>query len=260
MSDMARGGDAEKDEMDHYGYPQLDPEHAERLLDDLPAADAARMTGAGGDPLVRLLTAAAAPGRPAELAGQDAALAAFRAGAAAGPVRSAGRVRRLLALKIGALTAALAIGGVAVAAGAGLVPGPFDDDKQPTPTRSSSRSSTGTTPTGAGTPSTSAAGEPSASPAGVAPAALIGLCRAYLAAAPANRGQALTKSELSQLSTYAGGPEAVEGRCQALIAGEKPARPSKAPHATGQPSADPRSLNEPATPPSHPVAPSPARS
>ncbi|MEV0807675.1 hypothetical protein AB0I41_15075, partial [Micromonospora sp. NPDC050200] len=52
-----------------------DRAEAERLL------DAARAGGppSAGDPLARLLSAAAAPARPGELAGEEAALAAFRA-------------------------------------------------------------------------------------------------------------------------------------------------------------------------------------
>ncbi|PWU57250.1 hypothetical protein DLJ47_03210, partial [Micromonospora sp. S4605] len=56
-----------------------DRTESDRLLDAAgPGAPA------GTDPLARLLSAAAAPARPGELAGEEAALAAFRAARAAG--------------------------------------------------------------------------------------------------------------------------------------------------------------------------------
>lgn len=59
-----------------------DPGASDRLL-DAARADASRTPDA--EPLARLLSAAAAPARPGELAGEEDALAAFRAARAAGP-------------------------------------------------------------------------------------------------------------------------------------------------------------------------------
>ncbi|MEV0659769.1 hypothetical protein ACIBI3_04210 [Actinomadura luteofluorescens] len=88
---------------------RLDPRAAERLLD-----------GAGGHAELRaLLTAASAPGRPRELAGEDAAVAAFLA--APRPARSsrAAALRRFLTAKVIAVVGGsiLLSGGVAFATG-----------------------------------------------------------------------------------------------------------------------------------------------
>ena len=92
------------------------PAESERLLDT--AREGRPATGA--DPLVHLLAAAAAPGNPGELSGEEQALAAFRAArAAAAPVpHRAPRPRRLrvgVAAWVAGL-AATATAGVAFAA------------------------------------------------------------------------------------------------------------------------------------------------
>ncbi|PWU43634.1 hypothetical protein DLJ46_30390, partial [Micromonospora globispora] len=58
-----------------------DRTESERLLD---TAREGRPRAAGADPLVHLLAAAAAPGNPGELSGEEQAIAAFRAARAAG--------------------------------------------------------------------------------------------------------------------------------------------------------------------------------
>ena len=264
MSDIWPGGGAEKDEMDSHGFPRLDPERAERLLSGRSAADAADMS----DPLAQVLAAAAAPVRPGELAGEQAALAAFRSAVPVAAQRPAGplsRWRRLLAFKVGALVVALTAGGVALAAGAGLVPGvpglpglpsPFDDER---PSVAPSSVSSGplpsaTTSVGAATePSAPApSGEAGASPTPMSVAAVHGHCRAYLAAPRGDRGKALQRSELAELATLAGGEEEIEAYCVAVLAGQKPVKPAKSPHPTSQPSQAPNAVTEPATP--EPVA------
>lgn len=73
--------------------------------------------------LARLLDAAAAPARPAELAGEDAAVAAFRA--AAFRPDTPGRRRPVTLVKVAAAAVAvLATGGVGVAAATGHIGGP----------------------------------------------------------------------------------------------------------------------------------------
>ncbi|TDC59147.1 hypothetical protein E1258_19035, partial [Micromonospora sp. KC207] len=97
-----------------------DRAESDRLLD---AARDGRASGTGRtaeDPLAALLTAAAAPARPGELAGEEAALAAFRAARAAPaptPARAPRRRRRWIGAVawLGAL-AATVTAGVAVAA------------------------------------------------------------------------------------------------------------------------------------------------
>ncbi|MEH0974713.1 hypothetical protein V6U77_26620, partial [Micromonospora sp. CPCC 205546] len=71
---------------------------SDRLL-DAARADAPRTPDVvGSEPLARLLSAAAAPARPGELAGEEAAVAAFRAAraarAAGAPPRAAAPSRR----------------------------------------------------------------------------------------------------------------------------------------------------------------------
>ncbi|MES9540720.1 hypothetical protein [Actinomadura sp. NPDC000600] len=88
---------------------RLDPRAAERLLD-----------GAGGHPELReLLAAAAAPGRPEELAGEDAAVAAFLAAPRTARASRTARLRRFLTAKVIAVVGGsiLLSGGVAYATG-----------------------------------------------------------------------------------------------------------------------------------------------
>ncbi|MEV3921270.1 hypothetical protein [Actinomadura coerulea] len=88
---------------------RLDPRAAERLLD-----------GAGGHPELReLLAAASAPARPGELAGEDAAVAAFLAAPRPARRSRTAALRRFLTAKVIALVGGsiLLSGGVAFATG-----------------------------------------------------------------------------------------------------------------------------------------------
>lgn len=94
---------------DHTEAGRLDQRTAERLLD-----------GAGGPaPLHALLASAAAPGRAGELAGEDAAVAAFLAAPAPARTSRLAVVRRFLTAKVIALVGGsiLLTGGVAYATG-----------------------------------------------------------------------------------------------------------------------------------------------
>ncbi|WP_345069725.1 hypothetical protein [Phytohabitans flavus] len=95
---------------------QIRPDEAEQLL------------ATGRDPsrpeLDRLLAAATAPPRPHELAGLEEALAAFQeAGRARRPAPAKQRWRVLRPLAAAAATAVVLVGGVAVAAEVGYLPG-----------------------------------------------------------------------------------------------------------------------------------------
>jgi hypothetical protein len=96
---------------------------AERLLRGTPTAPAT-----GPEPLASLLAAAAAPGRPDELAGEHAAVVAFRMAhrPPATQPRSRSMIRtavgKVLTAKAAAVLAATTIGGVAVAASTGNLP------------------------------------------------------------------------------------------------------------------------------------------
>ncbi len=81
--------------------------------------------------LLALIAAAKVPARPGELAGEEAVMASFRLHAAKPPAARQSlkaTVARLLTVKVGALFAAvLSLGGVAVAASTGSLPGPLAD-------------------------------------------------------------------------------------------------------------------------------------
>jgi hypothetical protein len=77
------------------------------------------------DVLLRLLAAAGAPARPHELAGEEAAVHAFRRRATT-PLRRPGRralLAKLLTVKVTAALAVTALGGATVAAATGALPG-----------------------------------------------------------------------------------------------------------------------------------------
>ncbi|MFH8725285.1 hypothetical protein [Streptomyces termitum] len=128
-------------------YQWLDPEAAERLLrgDPIDPAAPAEPTAPGAAALAEALDAVRLPAAAttAPLAGEDAAVAAFRAATAArasvtapaaAPAADLGRVRlapvpgtrrrwgRSLRYGFAAAVAAVTVGGVAVAAGTGVIP------------------------------------------------------------------------------------------------------------------------------------------
>ncbi|TMQ86153.1 hypothetical protein ETD83_40330 [Actinomadura soli] len=100
---------------DHHQAGELDRHAAERLLDG--AYDHAGLHA--------LLTAAAAPGRPEELAGEDAAVAAFTAAPRPAPRSRAAALRRFLTIKALAIVGGSLIltGGAAYATITGQLPG-----------------------------------------------------------------------------------------------------------------------------------------
>ena len=207
----------------------MDRRTTERLLDSAAAG-----RPVGPDPVVRVLRAATRPGQAGELAGEDRAVAAFRsAGLAAAPGRRSLRtsLSRLLTVRIAtpaaALTAGvLGLGGVALAASTGALPD--------LPHVRPATHAPSTNPTRAPAPGTGGARghlSPSASPE------LVGLCRAWLAAAVANPGKAAP----GQLVGAAGGAERVRKYCDDLLAAAPPAddQGKATPKPSGAPSADP---------------------
>ncbi|SBT66407.1 hypothetical protein GA0070622_3427 [Micromonospora sediminicola] len=223
-------------------HPRRPDDRAEsdRLLDaarlGAPAPD-------DGDPLIRLLAAAAAPASADELAGEERALAAFRAARAAPPPAPAPRARRRLrvAAALSGL-AATAVAGVAFAA-VGL-----DRNQEPTaPPVPTTAGPSGAGPSGAGpsrpapsTPTGEASGAatspapPPPSRSATAPPVdrrLAGHCRAYLAKPEPQRAKALTTPGFAELVAAAGGADRVEGYCRALepSAAGKPPKPKPTP-------------------------------
>jgi hypothetical protein len=116
---------------------RLSPDDAERIL-----RDAAAGPRPGQPPLTAFLAATAAPSRDDELAGEEAAVAAFRQAHLERQARQEQRRRprapqalrrpviaRLLTVKVAVALAlsATAVGGAALAAGTGTLPGPLGD-------------------------------------------------------------------------------------------------------------------------------------
>ncbi|AYF27372.1 hypothetical protein CSH63_08000 [Micromonospora tulbaghiae] len=210
-----------------------DRAESDRLLD---AARAGTPPGADADPLSRLLSAAAGPAAPGEVAGEERALAAFRAaraGTEPAPVAAPRPRRRLrIAAALSGL-AATAVAGVAFAAvrldsnpepvlppatTAGPTGPAVTGPSRPAPSTpagdaSGAASPPAPTPVPSGTPSAKA--RPSAPPAGGA--SMAGHCRAYLAKSERQREKALTKPGFADLVAAAGGPEQVESYCRNLV-------------------------------------------
>ncbi|MFF9374248.1 extensin [Streptomyces griseoluteus] len=172
----------------------LDGETSERLLRGEPLETVDPDARVPADRLAGLLGALAAQGAPAigELPGEKAALAAFRDARAAVPAESAygygdaGLVRigapaprtrtrpsrwgRPVRLGLAAALAAGTLGGVAVAAGSGVLPGPFRHDA-PRPGASVSATATTARPgePASPTPSPGTSGTPDVTPRAPAP-------------------------------------------------------------------------------------------
>jgi hypothetical protein len=149
-----------------------------------------------------VLRSAAAPARSGELDGEAAAMAAFRSAAARRPASLKVRVAKLLTVKMVALAAAvLSVGGVAVAASAGALPGPLGHGPasadQPAPQQLAPKARPG---------------RPASSPA-----ALVARCHDYLGRGADDRRRALDGTDFHELVVVAGGKEHVENYCGALL-------------------------------------------
>ncbi|GAA2354123.1 hypothetical protein [Dactylosporangium salmoneum] len=156
--------------------------------------------------LGELLRAAAAPGRPHELAGEDAAVAGFRREYR--PVNR--RRRRAVALALAAL-AAVSAGGTAYAAGTGHLPEPvrawIGEDDRPSAKPADQRPS--------GRPRASATAGPSPSvSASFVPAEA---CQRFLAFRADPHARPVTAEERQELARLAGGQPAIEEYCRRLL-------------------------------------------
>ncbi|MFI0369423.1 hypothetical protein ACH35V_16195 [Actinomadura sp. 1N219] len=120
---------------DHHQPGNLDRRAAERLLDG--AYDHARLHA--------LLAAAAAPGRPEELAGEDAAVAAFRAAPRPEPRSRTAALRRFLTIKALAVAggALILTGGAAYATITGQLPGRDPAPSSPSPSHREGKDTNG---------------------------------------------------------------------------------------------------------------------
>ncbi|EFC82239.1 hypothetical protein FrEUN1fDRAFT_4628 [Parafrankia sp. EUN1f] len=168
--------------------------------------------GAGMDPLADLLAAVAVPARDGELDGEEAAVAAFREARLAHVTQPRRRsmikllLARLLTVKVAAMAAgATAVGGVAVAASAGVLPiagGSGSATVSPTATPSAEVS------------------VPAIHHAPGVSASLLGLCHTYTAAAATNASTALDSPGMSALVTAAGGGGKVRAFCTKALQAE----------------------------------------
>ncbi|MEV0157669.1 hypothetical protein AB0H57_28650 [Micromonospora sp. NPDC050686] len=210
---------------------RMDQETAERLLAGRPAAPPH-----GPPALVELLTAVRATPRPGELAGEDAALHAYRLARAGSvlpvtPVATRGPAGRW-GVRIGAAVLAVtATGGVAYAAVNGTLPHPLRPGPGPGATPSVAPQRPTATPGDPATPPPSTSAGPSATEAHG------GLCRSYRAHLRANPKSNLDNPAFARLVDAAGGRDRVAGYCDRVLAD----RPSQAP--SGPPKAESDSPN-----------------
>jgi hypothetical protein len=223
--------------MNAYEPRPLSAENAERLLGGHP------VTAHHAQRLAQRLAAAAAPGFPGELAGEDAATNAFRAAVGTNPALSPGRrtmtksavVAKLLTLKAAAVAvAAVSAGGVALAVSTNVLPNPFTNNP------------------GHSTPAPSHGNGPDATPS----PSLIGLCTAYLAGAGSDHGKALESPAFTALITAAGGKDQVDAYCAdrgVTAPGSTHSTSEPSEHPTGQLSSHPGPTEHPTGEPSHPT-------
>ncbi|MFI5488349.1 MULTISPECIES: hypothetical protein [Micromonospora] len=195
---------------------RMDQETVERLLDG-PAGDPQD----GPRPLVLLLTAVRAAPRDGELAGEGAAVHAYRRALAGAPLDLPASPRQrftLTAFGVRALVAGVALaatGGVAFAAANGSLPNPL---RAPAP----ASAPPSTLPPPSDSPGQPAG--PSASPSGpgehdvASTATLTSLCRAYLEVAD-NPGRALDNPTFAPLLHAAGGKGRVDDYCERALVG-----------------------------------------
>ncbi|TML30880.1 MAG: hypothetical protein E6G35_05550 [Actinobacteria bacterium] len=232
--------------MNTHRSSQLDRATADALLRGDPGVR--RRAGRLGEHLA----AAAAPARPAELAGLPTALAAFQA-AGRHPATDLRRpsvlktwLTKVLTIKAAALLAVTAAGGVALAATTGTLPNPLHHPS------AASASENGDHP---GRPSTTPSHPGKGGSAAPSPS-LVGLCHAYTAGAGSDHGKALESPAFTALITAAGGKDKVDGFCTATLASVAPStsatpdHPGDGNHPSPNPSKD---KDHPTGPPSdHP--------
>lgn len=224
------------------GSSRVSRRDAERLLDSGRALDGGP-AGAGHDGLANLLAAAAAPARPDELAGEAAAVAAFRREFRRRPGRApAVRPYRRRIAVVGALSAAvLAVGGTAYAASTGRLPDPVQRVVDGVFTGGSGgRPHGGATPatsadpasrvpgTGASPPGPASATNPADRSPGPDEARMTGLCRSWEASRDNPHSAAISADDLRILAAAAGGEDRIAAYCAEIRStGPKPTKSDK---------------------------------
>lgn len=188
-------------------------------------------------PLRRLLDAASAPGTADEMTRMGEIATAF----AARPRHRRGFAARLLGVKAAAvLVAATATGGLALAAGTGVLPTPLHPRPAASHPRTPDRPSIGTTESR----------PPSPLPSGSTGTPLAVLCAEYAALSPSQREKALEAPAYAALKATAGTADRTKAYCETLPVATPPA-PEAVPahHPTGKPS----TTGKPTAHPSHPT-------
>lgn len=184
---------------------RVDRDTAEQLL-----------AGHGVGPVASVLRAAAAPAHREELAGEDAAVAAFRTAEVAAAPRRTSAFRSVLAkvvtVKAAIVLAAAASTGIVLAATGGALPVPWSDSPADPPVTTTTGDTATTTTTTTRVPNPPAGGtsdgrQPPATP----DPSIVGLCRAY--AAPENKGEGLDSPAFHALVEAAGGKNEVAEYC-----------------------------------------------
>lgn len=198
---------------------RLDRQTAEEILDGAP--------GGNDHALNALLAAAAGAASEAELRGEHAAVAAFRAARLAPAPRPRRRLMiktmlaKLLTAKLAvaaAAAAAVAAGGVAAVAATGNLPGSPDEHSTSTPATTADSAKPGGPATEATGSSHGEAKESGAVPSGSPSPSLVGLCHAYTAGAGSDHGKALESPAFTVLITTAGGKDKVDAYCVKVLA------------------------------------------
>jgi hypothetical protein len=237
----------------------IDPITAEHLMRGARAGSPVEP-----EPLAGLLAAAAGPGRPAELTGEEAAVAAFWNARLALTPQPRRPMRKSAMAKLATATAvivlAVAGGGVALGAGLGHLPGAGSSNEHATARPASSATSRAPA-SGSATANRarSAAGSGSAAPSGSPSPNLRGLCTAFQAAVGDNPGKALDNPAFTVLIDTAGGKDKVAAYCTTLLAtpaGNAPTHPGQAStHPSSPPSTHPSHPNNTPSTPNHPSPP-----
>jgi hypothetical protein len=215
--------------------PTLSKAEAQRLLDG----------GSGDSAVADLLRAASGPARPGELAGERAAVAAFRleyaaaatAGARPAPPRPARRAGRRVAVLAAALTAA-ALAGTGVAAAAGRLPAPLQRvahdwiDQVPEPGPGPRPEPT----VHAGSPTPPPVHRPSVTPAptqaGTPAVDVKKLCREWEKARDDPNRKPMDPADLRALTAAAGGADRIEAFCGLAPSGPAPGHQQGPPSST----------------------------
>jgi hypothetical protein len=207
-------------------------------------------SSAGLDPLAALLASAAAPARADELAGEQAAMVAFRIAHRAPLTQPRRRsmisttVAKILTAKAAAVAAATVLSGVAVAAGTGHLPTQHQDGATARDTHASQAAEPAESTHPTGKPSSAgSSGDHSATPS----PSMVGLCRAFTAGAGSNPGKALENPAFTALITAAGGKDKVTTFCTAVLADAAHQAESSTTHSSGAPTTHP--TGEPTTHP-----------